>query len=264
VLGGLKFVYRPVWDQVRQVLATYRCVGLVPTSSFGCAMSEAESVIGGDDEAAARLDEALQRRVLDDLDDMMRGHRRVLLSLAVRFQTLASVSRRRSYIGVLSRRLDVEARKFLVIAVVGVPPGVPQSRLVELVSPLRPHCRGVGLRLALETADFSHVKGSGIVAVACDISGHPGSEFAVMQLMNRFNRAAAKVPVTTYLQGARSLSQVTAALGAGFTYIEGDAVAKPVDNPRNVAEFRLADLYRPMIRAEQAQVLPDIPLKQRK
>jgi hypothetical protein len=257
LLGGLKFAYRPMWDQTRNVISTYRCFGLVPTSDVGSAMGDAECAIGGDDEATARLDEAVQQRVLTDLDDMMRDHRRLLLTLPVHFQTLASVARRRSYIGVLSGRLDAEARKLLVIDLAGVPDGVPQSRLVELITPLRQRCRGVMLRVALETADFTHVKGAGAAAVGCDIGSHPGPEFTLMQQMNRFNRAAAKVPVPTYLQGAQSLSQVAAALGAGFNYIDGEAVAKAIDHPHSIADFHLADLYRPFIRAEQAQILPD-------
>jgi hypothetical protein len=61
--------------------------------------------------------------------------------------------------------------------------------------------------------------------------------------MNRFARAAERVSMPRYVHGAHTLSLVTAALGAGFNYIDGDAVAKLVDHPRHVAEFRLADLY---------------------
>jgi hypothetical protein len=50
----------------------------------------------------------------------------------------------------------------------------------------------------------------------------------------------------SYLHGANSLSMVTAALGAGFAYIDGDAVAKLIDHPRGLVDFRLADLYRPL------------------
>jgi hypothetical protein len=69
----------------------------------------------------------------------------------------------------------------------------------------------------------------------------------LMQQMNRFARAASdKTGLPTSLHGASSLSLVTAALGAGFTYIDGDAVAKLIDDPRGLVDFRLADLYRPL------------------
>jgi hypothetical protein len=79
------------------------------------------------------------------------------------------------------------------------------------------------------------------------MTGHPGPELIMMQQMNRFARAIAdKVGVPSYLHGANSLSMVTAALGAGFADIDGDAVAKLIDHPRGLVDFRLADLYRPL------------------
>ena len=69
----------------------------------------------------------------------------------------------------------------------------------------------------------------------------------VMQQLNRFARAVAdKTGLPSYLHGAGSLSLVTAALGAGFAYIDGDAVAKLIDHPRGLVDFHVADLYRPL------------------
>lgn len=128
-----------------------------------------------------------------------------------------------------------------------MPHGVPQGRLVELLAPLRQHCRAIMLELPLETIDFSNVKGCGALAVGCDVGTHAGPEFILMQQMNRFVRAARdKTGLPTYMHGAGPLSLVTAGLGAGFSYIDGDAVAKLIDHPRGLVDFHLADLYRPL------------------
>jgi hypothetical protein len=249
LLAGLRFSYRPIWDQARNVISTYLCVAQVPTSDVGSAVSEAELALAGDGEAVTRLDAAVRQRVLEDLDQLVRENRRLLLTLPIHFETMGSVVRRREYLADIGRRAAGEAGKLLVIEITGVPEGVPQSRLVDLIAPLRPLCRGVMLRVRLGTAEFAQFKGCGAVALGCDIGAHPGPEFALMQQMNRFNRSAAAAAMATYLHGAHSLSQVAASIGAGFNYVDGDAVAKLVDHPRHVANFQLTDLYRPLIKA---------------
>lgn len=249
ILAGVKFAYRPMWDQARNVISTYLCVAQVPTSDIGGAMGDADLVMGHDTDEMAQLDDAVRLRVLDDLEEMMRDNRRLLLTLPVHFETLGSVARRRHYLDGLKQRLTAESGKLLVIELTSVPIGVPQSRLVDLIVPLRQFCRGVMLRMPLETPDFTQVKGSGAAAIGCNVTSHPGPEVMLMQQMNRFNRTAEKAEVPTYMHGAQSLSQVTAAVGAGFAYIDGDAVAKLIDHPRRVADFRLTDLYSPFIKA---------------
>jgi hypothetical protein len=167
--------------------------------------------------------------------------------MPVHFETQGAGGRRRQFVEALGKCLDDRGRKLLLIEIEGVPQGVPPARLIEIVAPLRPHCCAIMLQLPLETTDFSNVRGCGALAIGCDITGHRGPEFMLMQAMNRVARAIAdKTGLPSYLHGANSLSMVTAALGAGFAYIDGDAVAKLIDHPRGLVDFRLADLYRPL------------------
>jgi hypothetical protein len=247
VLAHLSFAYRPMWDNARNVVSAYRCTAQMPSLDNGTAPVDAAVVVGNDATIIHQLDEAVRDQVLKDLDALLRDNCTLLLSMPVHFETLAAVGRRRQFIETLGKRLDDRGRKLLLIEIQGVPQGVPPARLVELLAPLRPHCRAIMLQLRLDTVDFSNVKGCGALAIGCDMTGHPGPEFMMMQQMNRFARAIAdKVGTPSYLHGAGSLSLVTAALGAGFAYIDGDAVAKLIDHPRGLVDFRLADLYRPL------------------
>jgi hypothetical protein len=99
-----------------------------------------------------------------------------------------------------------------------------------------------------EITEFGQFAASRIAAVGCDLTQQGGSELALMQQMARFNRGAAKAGIATYLRGIRSLSLATAALGAGFTHIDGDVIAATVDQPRGIVEFSLFDLYNPSLK----------------
>ena len=85
----------------------------------------------------------------------------------------------------------------------------------------------------------------GISAVGADITYLTKSEFILMQQLARFQRAAEKAEVVTFLHGAQSRSLVAAAVGAGFHYVDGDAVAATLARPERIVPFQLADLYMP-------------------
>jgi hypothetical protein len=242
VLGGLRLAYRPMWDSARNVIAAYLCAAQVPTSDVGSALSDAELAVADDANELARLDSTVQQRVMNDLADLIAEKRRLLITLPVHFESLGQGAWRRNYFAEMTR-LDAEGRKLLMVEIVGLPQGVLQSRLLDLIAPLRSLCRGVMLRVPLEMIDLTQVRGCVAAAVGCDLTGQSGSEIVLVQQMNRFARAVERTSMPSYVHGAQTLSLVTAALGAGFNYIDGDAVAKLVDHPRHAVEFGLADLY---------------------
>ncbi len=78
VLAGMDFVFRPMWDPVRNVIATYRCVPLVRLSDVDGVAGDAELAVAGDAEATARLDAATIERVKQELDTMAAAGRRLV------------------------------------------------------------------------------------------------------------------------------------------------------------------------------------------
>ena len=186
----------------------------------------------------------MQQRVLSDVDEAMKEQRRMLLIMPVHFEVMVGTAWRRRYVAELAQRVAAEARKLLVIELIGIPHGVLQSRLMELIGPLRPFCRGVALRLPIGIADVSQIKGCGAAIMGCDLYSHPAPEIVQMQQLNHFKRAADKAKLPAFVHGAHTLSLVAAAVGAGFSYVSGEAVSPLVDHPRQIAEFNLANLYR--------------------
>jgi hypothetical protein len=245
VLADLRFAYCPGWDLGRNVISSYRCVARVPTSDVGSAMCDAELVTASDAGALARLDDAVQGHVLDDLDQLIKSDRRVLLSLPVHFEAFGITAWRRRYLAELGRRLTADARKLLLIELTGVPHGVLRSRLTDLVGPLKPLCRAVTLRLPIGITDASQITGCGAAAINCDLDAQPAAEIVQMQQLNHFKRIAERAEMPAFAYGAHTLSLVAAAVGAGFQYVSGDAVAALVDDPGQIANFSLATLYRP-------------------
>jgi hypothetical protein len=241
-LADISFSYRPSWDPTRGVIAAYLCVPMLPDGPGGARRRDA-SIVLADSASLAKLDFAVLDNVLGVLDRLVRAKRRLLVTVPVTFETLASAAHRRHYIDILRTKVAADAAALLVIELVSVPDGVPQARLLEISSPLRAQARAVIARLRPDTTEFGQFAGSRIAAVGCDLGRASGSELAFMQQLSRFSRGATKAGVATYLRGVRSLSLATAALGAGFAHLDGDAIALPVDQPQGIVEFSLIDLY---------------------
>jgi hypothetical protein len=235
-----RFAYRPMWHQARNVVSAYLCID---GESFS------ESPAANEAGAILNRDEAARERVLEDLAELIRAQRRLLLGVQVHFDTLASATRRREYAGALAWRLGNGAAELLIVEIVDAPPGVPQSRLFEIIASLRPYCRGVLVRLPIDAGEMKNLRGCGVTAVGCEIDSCGGSEHTVMQQINRFSHTAENAGFSTYLLGANSRSLVAAGVGAGFRYLGGDAVAEPVERPYHLVNFQLADLYRPFLQA---------------
>lgn len=244
-LAELSYSYRPSWDPGRGVIAAYLCVPMLPDAPGSARRIRAALVLQDDVPALEQLDFAMLAHAIGVVETLVREKRRLLITVPVRFETLCAGAHRRRYVELLRTRLSPEAASLLVMELVSVPDGVPEARLIEISSPLRAHARAVVARLKADTTDFSQFAAARVAAVGCDLGAQHASELALMQLMARFGKAAAKAGVATYLRGIGSLSLAAAGLGAGFSHLDGDAVAVIVDQPRGVVEFSLLDLYNP-------------------
>ena len=238
----LRFGYRPIWDSERNAIAAYLCVAQVPISDDAAMQGDAELALSDDIAEMARLDRALQQRVIADLAALTAAGRRLMVTLPVHFDSLGQAAWRRKNLGDMAQ-LDADMRWLAMVEIVGVPAGVLQSRLLDLLAPFRTLCRGVVLRLSPEMKESVQIRGCGAAALACDLTGRAASEKVLAQQMNRFARIAERTSLPSYLHGAQTRSLVMAGVGAGFSYIDGSALAKLVDRPWHALEFRLTDLY---------------------
>lgn len=235
-----RFCYRPVWDTARGAIATYRCIATMPA-----AQSAPPASLDGSDTALIRLDRAAQRRVLHDLDALLRQDKRVLLMVPVHYETLASWPRRQDYVAQLEQ-LSAARQQLIVVEILRMPDGMPQGRMAELVAPLRRYCRAVAVRVPFAAADFAPIKLAGAIAIGCDIDELDLTEYAVIHEMGPFQRAAEKAGLASFIRGIGTRSLAAAALATGFTYVAGDAVAETAPFPATAVKYNILDIYRPL------------------
>jgi hypothetical protein len=222
------FSYEPMWRPGRGVICSYRC-----QASFESEPSSLQrdfAVLGAATKQARRL--------------MLEG-RTLVIGVRVAFETLARYNERREYMRLLGE-VPQPARKLLVCELGALPEGVPQSRLQEIVGPIRQHCRAVIAELPSTVATVKNLQDASVAAVGIDLGADEcAAEQSLFEQIRRFRDVTGRARIPAYARGVSTLSLAAATAAAGFDYIAGAAVMKPLSEPQRIVRFGLTELYRP-------------------
>lgn len=239
-MSGVAFVYRPMWDVRHKAITSYACTPIANPGGPQLHVS--------DPSVLRRLDALAQRRVITDLRNLVKANRRMMLALPVHFETLAALASRNEYMELCRRGIPPEGSRLLVFELVSIPDGLPQSRLLELSAILRRFGRSVLMRSPVARTMFRPAAETGIAAVGIEAPGDSVPEARQMQDMERFAAAARRAGLTTYVHGLRTISLTTAAIAAGFDFVDGDVLTSVVERPQNVYGFEMTQLFRTRLR----------------
>lgn len=241
-LDGVEFVYRPMLVTRTRVVSTYVCI---PVRRDHLGQYESSYSILGRAPSAneiAELDHYTQHVAADELGDMIKTHHRSLLALPVHFETLASVQRRMKYLGNLENVMEANTNR-IVFEMVGLPDNIPQPRIIELTSALRRHSRAIIARFAPDHGNFPAYRTAGLHAVGIDVFNLNKPEKLLIKDMDAFVESAKQNQLRTYAHGIRSISLLTAAICAGFDYLDGYALSSVATGAMDVHGFSLAQPY---------------------
>ena len=243
-----EFVYKPIWDVRRKVLSTYRCV---PTrTEISGIPIYGYDVIPGDnpEEVYPDLDLLTLEVVTKALEDLHDRERRVLMVSPIHYRTLV---RNDSFtkLRIFCQSMTEEQRRDLIFELVGIPDVASERRVLELVSALNSIGRSVVVPASLNRTRFEELSIRGFDTVGTDVGEFASNESKTMKMMDAFVTGASEAGLRTVAQGLDTLTLATAAVAAGFDYVEGRAVHDMVENPEHVFRFQTQDLFAKMMGA---------------
>jgi hypothetical protein len=238
----LGFAYQPVWDVRRNVILTFRCVPVHRTAKQAAIGYDVLGAGQPTAEAYAELDLRVLEHITSDYRLLRQQGQRRLLACGVHFQTLANRQGRPKYLNIC-RDLPEDVRRDVVFELTGLPAGVVQLRLSELVQCLRPYCREVHVVMGPGPAGLEIFRNLGIAAVGLDVTKSRHSEGDLITAMNRFVGKASELKFSTFIRGLGTKSLTLAAVGAGFDYIDGDGVFPAIDTLGEAHRFKPTDLF---------------------
>lgn len=242
------FIYRPMWHTRQNVMATYVClpiwrdedgIATIGEHSTQCLPSE-----------IVDTDLAVLIRASQDFRALRAMDRRLILSVPVHFETIAKPAVRAHY-AAACQYIDTEDRRYLLFELVGTPQGVSLSRLGAIVGILLSFGRGVNLRTTLQDTDFQTYREARLFGVGVEVGRAAVSDEALINSFQRFVERAERYGLRTYIHGLSSLSMTAAAVGAGFDFIDGDAVTSVTESP--VAyRFSIEDMYENLLKPRRS------------
>ncbi len=168
---------------------------------------------------------------------------RIMVGWPVHFETLANRTSRNAFME-FCREIPEGIRQLLIMEVDGLPEGIPNSRVLEIVGVLRPFCRVLIIRVPVEFKRFDSFNGSRIGGIGFSLSGLPSRDSQRMAMMDRFVGNASRAGLRSYVHGLNTRAQLLAAATAGFDWVNGAAVGEPSEDLGQMRRFEIADIYR--------------------
>lgn len=240
-LDDVGFVFLPMVGMRKSIISTFLCVPVralkgIHVSGYDVLLdsSDPKHIFG--------IDMLTLRKGASELAALVKQEARSLLALPVHFETLADVQHRDSYLDYLAASFSGQKRR-VVLEVVELPEGIPQTRLFELLNQMRPHTRAIIARFSLDHTYFEDFRTAGLHAVGVDVYSPRRSEATVMKKLDAFVANAKKCQLKTYVHGVRTISLYAAAISSGFDYIAGHALNSAVRSAEDIHAFRMVAPY---------------------
>lgn len=240
--GQIEVRYRPVWDVKQQVLSVFIArsgrmrAGRCPLWGYDGLQDPT------DPQQILDMDLHLIREAVNEALELYENRFRFFLSVPIHFESLAILGRRREIVAML-QGIPTHMRNFMAYHLVGVPAGVPTSRLAEMVSTLRPFGRTIMVVVDPASNDLPTLAAAG-VKVACVLlpPGCSADRYRVDLL--RFGAAAAKNRLLTSVEGVDNMAMETLCEEAGISFLSGDLIGGWAEVPEHAVRRSLADFRR--------------------
>ena len=118
----------------------------------------------------------------------------------------------------MMRHLHTAMRETTLIEIADLDPGVPPSRLIEVVSLIKPFCLGVLARVRPSRKALDAVRGCGLKGLILEAGGLGRTDAETATLLKAFAEAAHGIAPNLIVHGLNDIRMIEAARAAGLTH----------------------------------------------
>jgi hypothetical protein len=242
--AGVQFL--PMWDARKEAITLYFCVP--HKIVFGNAVAVAVALDDLTAKARAKVELACLKEGIAILARHLKQGERFLMGFDVAYGTLNSHITRMEFTAAC-RALSAQFRQYIAIQITDVPEGVPQTRLGDLVTVVKPYARAVMCRAPRACRNYAPFQGTGLQAIGLDVSRPKLSPQETDAEIGKFAAAAKRIPIPTYLTGVADSAVLKSARQAGAHFLLGPAIAPLTAQPRPVMRLYWAEVMQAAERA---------------
>jgi hypothetical protein len=229
------FSFVPLWDTRREAITTWRCRArkALPGTPDQGGFSKLK------DDLTRTL--ALLHHASAVLANRIEQGDRFLIDVPLPYDIL-SAPLGRMEVGAACRDLPADYRAFLTFEISDMPQGVPQSRVNELVTAIKPFCKAVFAQVPYKEGSYTPFQAAGINAIGMSLPryGRPTSE--LREEIYRLASSARKMAMISYLLDVERPDLVGMACDAGINFIAGSAVGVAKASPAHMSRLSRAQV----------------------
>ena len=230
-----KVLFSPVWNAQIEAIVLNRC--LLDTSGSGYLVPQLAKLAGEDEAEATRaeLDYLTLTKSIEALHQLHRAGQSAMMLVPVDFCTIHNDATLAEYLRLLSTAPSGHT-KCLALEINGTPAALPPNQVWEIAQRLETCVGHVAVELRLDDPRTRILASLGIWALSVDLGGSSGADPCLPAQLRQFTTAAASV--NTLARGASSTELALTASEAGFTYVDGAAIQRPVREPQPPRRLR--------------------------
>lgn len=238
---SLDVSFSPVWHSKKEVTLFNRCcVQCAHYDSLSMQLRE----LGEHEEAvriAAEADSLVLVRSFEALHRWRQAGQSGLLLVPVSLDTILSPESRKEYLRLLEAAPDAY-RNDVKLEICGVGLSTNSEEAFNAINSLPARTRELVVQLPLDDRRISEFAVNGTWGISTDISAADVLDPALADQLQRFSAADGVKGVISIAKGAHSFGLATAALDAGFTFIEGHSIGLPSREIRKPFRLRAQSL----------------------
>ncbi|WP_395830048.1 hypothetical protein [Elstera sp.] len=231
-LGEVGISYRPTLMTAKGVIGIY-VPHILRLDALNRIHMGAAAFPHNDAAVTFEMDKAAAKRAVDQVRIALKAGQHTGL-LHITLHTGSLVTHSSGLIIDMFRALPPEFRRFFIIGINTQTPGVPQTKLWEALAAIQPFCRSVTAQVTTEFSDFDRLARAKVSAVGIDLEEPDIGDITPTSLTRAIlplAKHAAKAGLQSYLYGIKRREIARAAKDAGFTYLNGPAIAANTAQP---------------------------------
>lgn len=226
--------FLPIWDARREAITAYRILTKRQSGDAAGGYSH-----GLKDELALTL--ASIYHAVETLARHLEAGEKFLMIIPVSYEVLSSPVGRME-IGGACRDLSSDFRPFLVFEISDLPTGVPQSRLNDLATIVKPFCKGIMVQIPMGTRNFAPYQGLGLHSIGIIF---PRQHMPMTQIQDEIARlveGAKRIGLMSFLGNVTTVDTIFHARNAGVNLMGGSAVEPPTKSPKPMRRLAAAQI----------------------
>lgn len=213
--GGHDARFHAMWDAHRQVISLYMCRPDVSGSGSHLPVSE-----------LLKCSQHTLGTAVHALEQATAQGTRSAVFVPLPYDMLSAPTTRMEFLS-SCRQLACALRPFLFFEIAHLPPGIPKSRLIEIVSAIQPFVRAVTARVPPSSPTLMDLGGTGLKALAIDVPVTQAKQ--AMYEITRLTTAAKRLGMLSYIGNVVTPTVLEHAIRAGVNWVSGPIIGGPLD-----------------------------------